>query len=148
MQRLFGKAKDKPPPPTLDDAVGNVRAACSAAAAARVCTCVRSRVCVLSAAQLDKRGGVLDERIKKLNEELKTHTDAMRRARPGPAQARSAWASKLRSAAHTPPDASRSPQEAAKQRALRVLKQRKMCVRGVRLRLRAARCAGARDATP
>jgi hypothetical protein len=31
MRRLFGKAKDRAPAPTLDDAVGSVRAAAAAA---------------------------------------------------------------------------------------------------------------------
>lgn len=74
MRRLFGRAKEAPPAPTLDDAVSN----------------------------LDKRGGGIDDKIKRLDEELRKHKEAIARARPGPAQ------------------------EAAKQRALRILKQKKM----------------------
>jgi hypothetical protein len=40
------------------------------------------------AAQLDKRGGAIDEKIKKLDEELMKHKEIISRARPGPAQAR------------------------------------------------------------
>lgn len=51
---------------------------------------------------MDARGGNLDERIKKLDAELIKHREAIKKLRPGPAQ------------------------EAAKQRALRVLRQKKM----------------------
>uniref|UniRef100_A0A6T7UQX8 Charged multivesicular body protein 5 n=1 Tax=Pyramimonas obovata TaxID=1411642 RepID=A0A6T7UQX8_9CHLO len=51
---------------------------------------------------MESRGGNLDERIKKLDAELVKHREAIKKLRPGPAQ------------------------EAAKQRALRVLRQKKM----------------------
>lgn len=50
---------------------------------------------------MNTRGGNLDERIKKLDAELLKHREAIKKLRPGPAQ------------------------EAAKQRALRVLRQKK-----------------------
>ena len=52
--------------------------------------------------QLDKRGATLDDKIKRLDAELAKHRDLIRRARPGPAQ------------------------EAAKRRALTVLKQKRL----------------------
>lgn len=51
---------------------------------------------------MDSRGGNIDERVKKLDAELIKHREAIKKLRPGPAQ------------------------EAAKQRALRVLKQKKL----------------------
>lgn len=71
-------------------------------------------------AQLDKRGGALDEKIKKLDEELLRHKELIDRARPGPAKARCAGVASLVGAAPDP------AQDAAKQRALRVLKQKKL----------------------
>lgn len=38
--------------------------------------------------QLDKRGGAIDDKIKKLDEELMRHKELISRARPGPAQVR------------------------------------------------------------
>ena len=52
--------------------------------------------------QLDKRGATLDDKIKRLDAELAKHRDLIRRTRPGPAQ------------------------EAAKRRALTVLKQKRL----------------------
>jgi len=74
MKRLFGVAKQKEPPPSLDDV----------------------------SASMDARGGSLDEKIRKLDAELLKHKDMIKRTRPGPAQ------------------------EAAKQRAMRVLKQKRL----------------------
>lgn len=74
MRRIFGVKKDKAPAPTLTDA----------------------------SATLDTRGGVIDEKLKRLDTELLKHRDAMKKMRPGPGL------------------------EAAKQRALRVLKQKKL----------------------
>ena len=77
----------------------------------------------------------MDEKIKKLDEELAQHKAAINRARPGPAQARGGvtLAGHLRAGRASRPApradvARRTPaQEAAKQRALRVLRQKKMC---------------------
>eukprot|EP00891_Asterochloris_glomerata_P004727 jgi/Astpho2/4727/Aster-00281 len=74
MNRIFGKRKEKAPDPTLDEA--NDR--------------------------MDKRGTVLQEKIRKLDEQLKGHREQIKRCRPGPAQ------------------------EAAKRRALQVLKSKRM----------------------
>ena len=38
--------------------------------------------------QLEKRGGTIDERIAKLDAELRKHKEIIDRARPGPAKAR------------------------------------------------------------
>lgn len=57
-----------------------------------------SRYCL----QINKRGDVLDEKIRKLEAELVKYRDQIKRTRPGP------------------------PQEAIKARAMRVLKQKKM----------------------
>jgi charged multivesicular body protein 5 len=74
MKRIFGTRKEKPKAPTLDEATG----------------------------RLDKRGDVMDAKIAKLEEQLRTHREQIRKCRPGPAQ------------------------EAAKRRALQVLKQKRM----------------------
>lgn len=74
MKRIFGQAKPKEPPPSLTEASSN----------------------------LDKRGTVLDDKIKKLDIELHKFREQMSRVRPGPAQT------------------------AIKQRALRVLKQKRL----------------------
>jgi len=74
MKRLFGVKKEKPPPPTLDEATGT----------------------------LEKRGDTVDAKIKKLDMELAKHRELIKKARPGPAQ------------------------EAAKRRALQVLKQKRL----------------------
>jgi len=74
MRRIFGVRKDKAQAPTLTDA----------------------------AATLDTRGGLIDEKLKRLDTELLKHREAMKKLRPGPGL------------------------EAAKQRALRVLKQKKL----------------------
>eukprot|EP00891_Asterochloris_glomerata_P004728 jgi/Astpho2/4728/Aster-00282 len=58
MNRIFGKRKEKAPDPTLDEA--NDR--------------------------MDKRGTVLQEKIRKLDEQLKGHREQIKRCRPGPAQ--------------------------------------------------------------
>ena len=71
------------------------------------------------------------------------HKAAINRARPGPAQARTRHAASghlaaLRASRRALTWRPRAAQEAAKQRALRVLRQKKMCApRGVRA---AARC--------
>jgi charged multivesicular body protein 5 len=86
--------------------------------------------------QLDKRGGAIDDKIKKLDEELMRHKELIARARPGPAQARGLA---VGADVQTAPSLRRRPsssatchphQEAAKQRALRVLKQKKLCAWG------------------
>jgi charged multivesicular body protein 5 len=74
MKRIFGTKKEKAPPPTIEDASG----------------------------KLTTRGDTLDEKIRKLEEQLVKHRETIKRARPGPAQ------------------------EAAKRRALGVLKQKKL----------------------
>ncbi|KAL3138143.1 hypothetical protein ABBQ38_005371 [Trebouxia sp. C0009 RCD-2024] len=74
MKRIFGNKKEKPKPPTLDEATG----------------------------RLDSRGGVLDDKIRKLDEQLSQHRAQIKKCRPGPAQ------------------------EAAKRRALQVLKQKRL----------------------
>mmetsp|Transcript_28678 Transcript_28678/g.39613 ORF Transcript_28678/g.39613 Transcript_28678/m.39613 type:complete len:234 (-) Transcript_28678:233-934(-) len=74
MRRIFGAKKEKAPAPTLADA----------------------------SASLDSRGEGIDEKIKKLDNELVKHREAIKKMRPGPGQ------------------------NAAKQRALRVLKQKKI----------------------
>ena len=90
MRRLFGKAKDSPPPATLDDAVNSVCEPC-AVLVASVCLWALTRdapLPCLVARQLDKRGGAIDDKIKKLDDELMRHKELIARARPGPAQAR------------------------------------------------------------
>merc|ERR1712118_17711 len=74
MKRIFGQAKPKEPPPSLTEA----------------------------SSHLDKRGTVLDDKIKKLDIELHKFREQMSRVRPGPAQT------------------------AIKKRALRVLKQKRL----------------------
>lgn len=53
MKRIFGQAKPKEPPPTLTEASSN----------------------------LDKRGSVLDEKIRKLDVELHKHREQVKRGR-------------------------------------------------------------------
>ncbi|CAL5221272.1 g3432 [Coccomyxa viridis] len=74
MKRIFGTKKEKPPTPTIDEASG----------------------------RLTTRGDTLDDKIRKLDEQLMKHRDAIKKTRPGPAQ------------------------DAAKRRALSVLKQKKL----------------------
>mmetsp|Transcript_18591 Transcript_18591/g.46248 ORF Transcript_18591/g.46248 Transcript_18591/m.46248 type:complete len:229 (+) Transcript_18591:110-796(+) len=74
MKRLFGVKKEKPPPPSLEDATGSI----------------------------EKRGDNVDEKIKKLDLELAKHREIIKKTRPGPAL------------------------EAAKRRAIQVLKQRRL----------------------
>ena len=74
MNRLFGKSKPKEPLPTLDDA----------------------------AKSMETRGGAVDERVKKLDEELLRYKGQLSKMRPGPAKAQ------------------------VQQRALRCLKQKKV----------------------
>lgn len=74
MKRIFGTKKAKVPPPTIEEANTN----------------------------LTTRGDTLDEKIRKLDEQLLKHRENIKKTRPGPAQ------------------------EAAKRRALGVLKQKKM----------------------
>lgn len=73
MRRIFGR-KETAPPPTLDEATG----------------------------KLTGRGDTLDEKIRKLDQQLIQHRETIRRTRPGPAQ------------------------DAAKRRALVVMKQKKL----------------------
>lgn len=73
MKRIFGAKKEQPNAPTLEEATDN----------------------------LTKRGDVLDEKIRKLDEQLLKHRDNIRKTRPGPAQ------------------------QAAQQRAMAVLRQKK-----------------------
>ena len=73
MKRIFGQAKEKAPPPSLSDA----------------------------STTIEKRGTVLDEKIRKLDMELNRHREQMKKVK-GPAQ------------------------QAVKQRALRVLKQKRL----------------------
>jgi uncharacterized membrane protein len=54
--------------------------------------------------QINKRGDTVDEKIRKLDAELVKYKEQIKRTRPGPAQ------------------------EAVKARAMRLLKQKKMCV--------------------
>ena len=58
MQRLFGKAKEKAPPPSLDDVGGNI----------------------------DVRVGNLDGKIKQLETEMVGYNTRLKTLRPGPAQ--------------------------------------------------------------
>ncbi|KAK9845964.1 hypothetical protein WJX81_007037 [Elliptochloris bilobata] len=74
MRRIFGTKKEKPPPPTIDEASG----------------------------RLTTRGDTLDEKVRKLDEQLMKHRDVIKKTRPGPAQ------------------------DAAKRRALNVLKQKRL----------------------
>ncbi|CAL8468439.1 g7979 [Coccomyxa elongata] len=74
MKRIFGTKKEKAPAPTIDEASG----------------------------KLTTRGDTLDEKIRKLDEQLMKHRDAIKKTRPGPAQ------------------------DAAKRRALSVLKQKRL----------------------
>lgn len=74
MKRLFGGKKPTIPAPTMDEAVD----------------------------KLNTRGDSLDEKIRKLDEQLAKHKDIIKKTRPGPAQ------------------------EAAKRRALVVLKQKRL----------------------
>ncbi|KAM7526753.1 hypothetical protein LguiA_016655 [Lonicera macranthoides] len=74
MKRVFGIKKDKEPPPSLNDASDRI----------------------------NKRGETVDEKIKRLDNELARYKEQIKRTRPGPAQ------------------------EAVKARAMRVLKQKRM----------------------
>ncbi|PSC76394.1 charged multivesicular body 5-like isoform B [Micractinium conductrix] len=74
MKRIFGAKKEAKPAPTMDEAVD----------------------------KLNTRGDSLDEKIRKLDEQLAKHRDIIKKTRPGPAQ------------------------EAAKRRALTVLKQKRL----------------------
>eukprot|EP01026_Neomeris_dumetosa_P048684 TRINITY_DN42200_c0_g1_i6.p2 TRINITY_DN42200_c0_g1~~TRINITY_DN42200_c0_g1_i6.p2 ORF type:complete len:220 (-),score=57.39 TRINITY_DN42200_c0_g1_i6:285-944(-) len=58
MQRIFGKKKEKAPPPSIDETTGRLTA----------------------------RGDTLDEKINKLDQELLKHKEMIKKARPGPAQ--------------------------------------------------------------
>jgi len=77
MNRLFGKAKPKVPAPTLDDA----------------------------SKSMESRGGVVDEKIAKLDEELNRYKKQLQKMKPGAAK------------------------QQVQQRALRVLKQKKKCMK-------------------
>jgi len=59
MDRLFGKAKEKAPKPTIQDATGS----------------------------LEKRGDSVDQKIMKLDKELMRYVDQMKKMKPGPAKA-------------------------------------------------------------
>jgi len=74
MKRVFGAKKDKEPPPSVSDASDRI----------------------------NKRGETVDEKIKRLDNELARYKDQIKKTRPGPAQ------------------------EAVKARAMRVLKQKRM----------------------
>mmetsp|Transcript_10056 Transcript_10056/g.30110 ORF Transcript_10056/g.30110 Transcript_10056/m.30110 type:complete len:222 (-) Transcript_10056:209-874(-) len=74
MRRIFGKAPEKAPAPTLD----------------------------ATSSRLSGRGDTLDDKIKKLDEQLIKHREAIQKLRPGPAQ------------------------DNAKRRALNVLKQKRL----------------------
>jgi charged multivesicular body protein 5 len=74
MNRIFGKRQEKAPPPNLSD----------------------------TTTRLTTRGDTLDDKIRKLDEQLIKHREAIQRCRPGPAQ------------------------DAAKRRALNVLKQKRL----------------------
>lgn len=74
MKRIFGNRTEKPPAPTLGD----------------------------TTSRLTSRGDTLDEKVRKLDEQLLKHREAIQKCRPGPAQ------------------------DAAKRRALNVLKQKKL----------------------
>lgn len=74
MKRIFGAKKETKPAPTMDEAVD----------------------------KLNTRGDSVDEKIRKLDEQLAKHKDIIKKTRPGPAQ------------------------EAAKRRALTVLKQKRL----------------------
>lgn len=74
MKRVFGAKKNKEPPPSVSDASDRI----------------------------DKRGETVDEKIKRLDNELARYKDQIKKTRPGPAQ------------------------EAVKARAMRVLKQKRM----------------------
>ncbi|EMS59006.1 Charged multivesicular body protein 5 [Triticum urartu] len=74
MKKIFGAKKSRDPPPTIQDATN----------------------------QINKRGESVDEKIKKLDEELARYKEQIRKARPGPSQ------------------------EAIKARAIRLLKHKRM----------------------
>eukprot|EP00246_Nothoceros_aenigmaticus_P018408 TRINITY_DN9604_c0_g4_i1.p1 TRINITY_DN9604_c0_g4~~TRINITY_DN9604_c0_g4_i1.p1 ORF type:complete len:237 (+),score=58.79 TRINITY_DN9604_c0_g4_i1:137-847(+) len=74
MRRVFGVKKDKVPPPTVEEATDRI----------------------------NKRGDTVDEKIRKLDNELVRYKEQIKKTRPGPAQ------------------------EAIKARAMRLLKQKKM----------------------
>jgi len=58
MNRLFGKGKDKAPPPNLNDCISNI----------------------------DSRGESIDKKISRLDGELKKYSDQMKKMRNGPAK--------------------------------------------------------------
>ncbi|XP_037483805.1 vacuolar protein sorting-associated protein 60.1-like isoform X2 [Triticum dicoccoides] len=74
MKKIFGAKKSRDPPPTIQDATN----------------------------QINKRGESMDEKIKKLDEELARYKEQIRKAWPGPSQ------------------------EAIKARAIRLLKHKRM----------------------
>lgn len=101
MKRIFGQKKEKPPTPTIEEA--------SARLTTRGDTCVFSDdslhiILAFQCFKLLQRVGVLgtglsvlcarvvlvlhrlDEKIKKLDAQLVQHREAIRKARPGPAQ--------------------------------------------------------------
>lgn len=82
MRRLFGRAKEQPPAPTLEDASGNVRTYLLLVQIVSHLLLLRR----LPRPQLDKRGSSIDERIKKLDDELRRHKEVIQKSRPGPAQ--------------------------------------------------------------
>lgn len=127
MKRLFGAKKDKPPPPSIDDVTGSVRGTpvptldpragpphpgsrvVAVSPRLTLLTFLSSRVLrpdvplpPRSILQLDKRGTTIDDKIKRLDLELAKHREIIKKAR-------------------TP-----AAQEAAKRRALTVLKQKRM----------------------
>jgi hypothetical protein len=128
MKKIFGAKKHQGPPPSIQDATERVSTLlCSYTPTVR-CYCIDSWAagdldCPISTSsgsasnadglirlhsmrvagcQVNKRGETVDEKIKKLDEELARYKDQIRKTRPGPSQ------------------------EAIKARAIRLLKHKRM----------------------
>ena len=103
MNRLFGRGTPKTPAPNLTDCIANVRKR-----RGEMRSRLQSEVCLLfivifllSLPQVDSRAESIDKKISRLDAELKKYKDQMGKMREGPAK------------------------NAVKQKALRVLKQKK-----------------------
>lgn len=100
MNRIFGKAKEKAPPPNLTDVISGV----SVKLFEYLSNFELTDAILMTHPQVDGRADNIEQKINKLDVELKKYKDQMLKMREGPAK------------------------NAVKQKALRVLKQRKMYI--------------------